>query len=499
MLYTYGGIKRFTVIDATALYNLIKNGESGFLECKIAPPRYAELAERVCGMANGLGGYIVLGVSNETWEIAGVKDIGAALDNIVMACRHCKPPVRLEADQPQQLDFEENVSIVAAYIPPNNGTLYQASGIFWVRHGTQTVPLEADEIEKFFHRRGSLSWETRSVRLAGFEDLNTELIEEFARSRTNRRRQSGSGKPLDIGRFLEQLGCAAPLTETAKDTPLYPTNAGLLLFGYSPQDYLIQTETVCVLFGERLGTRRYLDRQIFHGNLATQIDQVEDWLKKNVQVGAYTEGFRRVDDPEYPLEALREAVVNALLHRDYSLAGEAVRVFMYPDRVEIHSPGLLLPGIRLDDLRNGKVSSHPRNPVLANTLRDFPGGYAERLGSGISFMLEQMRMKGKPDPEFIEQNEFIVVFRKEAVVEQERKTPSPQVKLPSKSSQSEEAAAQRYRLALEYITTNGSITNREYRAITGASERTATRDLEMLVEQGSLRAFGSRRSRKYQK
>lgn len=88
------------MIDPTALYNLIMNGESGFLECKIAPPRYAELAERVCGMATSLGGYIVIGVSNDTWEIVGVKDIPAALDNIVMACRHCKPPVRLEADQP---------------------------------------------------------------------------------------------------------------------------------------------------------------------------------------------------------------------------------------------------------------------------------------------------------------------------------------------------------------------------------------------------------------
>ncbi len=337
--------------------------------------------------------------------------------------------------------------------------------------------------------------ETCPVRIASFEDLNTELIEDFARRRPNRRMQSG--KPLEVGRFLEQLGCAAPLSETADPVRLYPTNAGLLLFGYSPQDYLIQTETVCVLFGNRLGTRRYLDRQVFHGNLAQQIDQAEEWLKKNIRVGAHTEGFRRVDDPEYPLEALREAVVNALIHRDYSLAGEAVRVFMYPDRVEIHSPGLLIPGIRLNDLRAGKVSSHPRNPVVANTLRDFPGGYVERLGSGISFMLDQMRMNGNPDPEFMEQNEFIVTFRKEAVVE--REAPSEPAELLIGSGQFVESVAQRYRLALEYISQNGSITNREYRAITGASERTAARDLEALVEQGTLRASGNRRSRKYMK
>jgi ATP-dependent DNA helicase RecG len=481
------------VIDPTALYNLIKAGESGFLECKIAPPRYAELAERVCGMANSLGGYIVIGVSNESWEIVGVKDVPAALDNLVMACRHCKPPVRLEADQPQQLDFEEGKAIVAAYIPPNNGTLYQANGIFWVRRGTQTMPLEADEIEKFFHRRGSLSWETRPVRIASFEDLNTDLIEEFARRRPSRRLQTG--KAFEVGRFLEQLGCATPLVETTQPAPLYPTNAGLVLFGYSPQDFLIQSEVICVLFGDQFGTRRYLDRQVFHGNLAEQIDQTEAWLRKNVRVGAHTEGFRRVDDPEYPLEALREAVINAVIHRDYSLSGEAVRVFMYANRVEIHSPGLLLPGLRLEELRAGKLASHPRNPVIANTLRDFPGGYVERLGSGIHFMLDQMRLRGKPDPEFTEQNEFMVTFRKE--VSPEREEFPAQAAPPQNRSQLVDSTAQRYRVALEYITQHGSITNREYRAITGASERTAARDLEALVEQGTLRAFGSRRSRKY--
>ena len=73
---------------------------------------------------------------------------------------------------------------------------------------------------------------------------------------------------------------------------------------------------------------------------------------------------------------------NAVVHRDYSLTGEAVRLFYYLDRVEIHSPGLLLPGLRLEDLRAGRVPSRPRNPILVSLLRDVPGGYMERLGSG---------------------------------------------------------------------------------------------------------------------
>ncbi len=109
----------------------------------------------------------------------------------------------------------------------------------------------------------------------------------------------------------------------------------------------MRVEVVCVLFSDDLGLRRYLNRRILHGTLPEQVDQAEEFLKRHMRVGARTEGFHRVDEPDYSLEALREAVVNAVVHRDYSLAGEAVRIFYYPDRIEMHRPDLLLPGIRL--------------------------------------------------------------------------------------------------------------------------------------------------------
>jgi predicted HTH transcriptional regulator len=94
----------------------------------------------------------------------------------------------------------------------------------------------------------------------------------------------------------------------------------------------------------------YIDRKIYTGTLPELIDQTATFLKTHMKVGARIVEFTRVDLPEYPLEALREAVVNAVVHRDYSRAGEAIRVFFYADRVEVHSPGLLLPGITIADL-----------------------------------------------------------------------------------------------------------------------------------------------------
>lgn len=127
------------------------------------------------------------------------------------------------------------------------------------------------------------------------------------------------------------------------------------------------------------------------------------------------EGFKRIDIPEYSLETLREAVINAVVHRDYSKRGESVRVFCYPDRVEIHSPGLLLPGITVEQMKRGEVQSKLRNPTLANLLKDTPG-YMERLGSGIRFMLDETKRIGLPAPQFRETGEFIVTFRKAPVL-----------------------------------------------------------------------------------
>jgi predicted HTH transcriptional regulator len=127
--------------------------------------------------------------------------------------------------------------------------------------------------------------------------------------------------------------------------------------------------------------------------------------------GARVEGWRRIDIPEYSIEVLREAVINAVVHRDYSKRGESIRVFYYPDRVEVHSSGLLLPGITVEQMERGEVQSKLRNPILAGLLRDIPG-YMERIGSGIRFLLDETKRVGLPALQFRETGEFIVTFHK---------------------------------------------------------------------------------------
>lgn len=110
----------------------------------------------------------------------------------------------------------------------------------------------------------------------------------------------------------------------------------------------MQGDITCVLFRETVGASRYADRRIVTGNLQELIDGAALFLIRYIAVSARVEGFKRIDIPEYSLEVLREAVINAVVHRDESKRGESIRLSCSPDRVEIHNPGLLLPGITLE-------------------------------------------------------------------------------------------------------------------------------------------------------
>jgi predicted HTH transcriptional regulator len=298
------------------------------------------------------------------------------------------------------------------------------------------------------------------------------------------------------------MGCAV-VTGSGN---VVPTNAGLLFFGHNPQQSLIQAEVVCVLFRETIGASRYADRRIVTGTLQELIDGAEAFLNRYIAVGARVEGWKRIDIPEYSLEVLREAAINAVVQRDYSKRGESIRVFYYPDRVEVHSPGLLLPGITVEQMERGEVQSKLRNPILAGLLRDIPG-YMERIGSGIRFMLDETKRLGLPAPRFRETGEFMVTFHKApallppAMPQQDRATlwddngPVQQLEAPVHTMPDERES--RLIKAMNYVHEQGVITNKVYRDLTGASDRTAHRDLELLVERGRFKGIGQRAARRY--
>ncbi len=478
------------------LRHLIKGGETIKVELKLAPPRPTELAQRMCGMANAHGGYIIIGVEDGTLKIIGVSDTGAAVDTLLRAARQVDPPLILSPIEPE-IFLLDSVPVVVATVLPSFGPIYQASGVHWIRRGSNTVPLSTDQLFELGNDRGLISWERQVIPIATMKDLDIERVEAYLNQRTLRRRQST--RYDNLTEVLVGMGCAVP----AADGEIRPTNAGLLFFGIDPQLYLPQSEVVCVIYRDEVGAGRYADRKILTGTMQELIDSTEAFLSLHVPVPAEIIGWKREDYPTYSIEALREAVINAVVHRDYSKTGESIRIFYYSNRIEVHNPGQLLPGITIEQMERGEVVSKLRNQVLANLLRDIPG-YMERIGSGIRFMILETQRLGIPRPQFKEQYEFVVTFYQDE---------TPQVSFPPEKREPEITkvipdpiliqetpleAEQRKVMAMKYVQQHGFITNRQYRVLTGISEATALRDLEALVLGGALKSMGTTRSRRYQ-
>jgi ATP-dependent DNA helicase RecG len=461
------------------LRQLIAAGETSIVELKINPPRPAELAYRMAGIANRrLGGAIIFGVEEESRRITGVKDLQQTVDIIEDALRLIRPQLTLAAPEPQ-FWLLDGAAIVIIEIPANPGALYQAGGAFPIRKGTKTFPMSDTEVAAHLARYGILRWETALCPRATLADLDIARIERFLAPRAaHSARYQRFASTADLLVHLE-YAAADPATGE-----LRPTNAALLLFGHDPQLYLPQSEVVCIQYADDLGAGRYLDRKNLRGPLPELIDQAALFLDRHMNVGAQITGFTRHDLPDYPLEALREAVVNAIVHRDYSLTEETIRIFMYRTRVEIHSPGLLLPGITIPDLVQLRVRSKPRNFVVASGLREIPG-YMERIGSGIRFMFHEMRQMQLPDPELVEQHEFIVIFRTHPVA------------VEASSSPVQSDLSPRQLQGLAHIRAKGSLTTKEYMEATGAPARTAYRDLQDMVQKGVISNRGNRRTSRY--
>ena len=489
------------------LRRLIKTGETSTVELKVASPRPTEMAERLCGMANAQGGFIIIGIEDTNLRIVGIpeKRMALTIDVILRASRQIQPVLLLNPPEPETYILDGK-QLVVAYVPPNNGPLYQVSGVCWIRRGTYTLPLSVPEMLELANDRGLIRWELQPARKASMKDIDLKRVEDYLSHRSSRSRQNGRFESAE--EVLLGMDCA---TITNKDE-MIPTNAGILFFGNDPQQHIPQSEVVCVLYGDELGIGGYIDRKIITGTLQELIDETEIFLKKHIAVGAKIEGWKRIDFPEYPIEALREAIVNAIVHRDYTRIGESIRVFYYSDRIEVHNPGLLLPGITVEQLEKGEAPSRLRNQVLANLLRDIPG-YMERIGSGIKLMIRETRRLGLPPPQFREMSEVVVTIRKasdssifqsgDAHSKEREAQPmlfndlSTHNNIITPNRDEIRVEEHRKKLAMRYIQEHGFITNREYRELTGVSENTALRDLEELVTRGVLQKIGKTRGRQY--
>lgn len=277
----------------------------------------------------------------------------------------------------------------------------------FVRVGDSDEPMTAYEIYSYEAFRKKYQDDLREIPRASFASLNQETLKTYLE-------KIREGKPK-LSRLPDEEICE--LMSITRNGEV--TLSAVLLFSPYPQAYFPQLcITAVVVPGKELGEtgilgERFLDNQRIEGTLPEMLDGAIQFVRKNMKIKTIIDPDtgKRTDHTDYPVEAVREAVLNALVHRDYSIhtEGMPIQVVMYEDRLEIRNPGGIYGRLRVDQL--GKVQPDTRNPVLASALEIL--GVTENRYSGIPTMRRELAGAGLPEPVFQDtRGSFLVEFYK---------------------------------------------------------------------------------------
>jgi ATP-dependent DNA helicase RecG len=390
---------------------------------------------------------------------------------VLQAALLCDPP--LITPLPELVSLDSSQQWLWMEIPRGLPHVYAVEGKYLRRVGTQNRPLPPLEVRRLLFERGEAGFDSQPVLDASWDDLDTQRIDRYLQA-------VPALSALPAQEALLKRGC---LVE--RDGRLLPTIAGLLLFAVDVERF-VNNQVLVVRYAGREMSDEFV-REDIRDTLPEQVRRVESAVLANLRTGARIDSLQREERLEYPLKAVREAIVNAVAHRDYSLRGDDIRISIFTDRIEFYSPGRLPGHVTVRNIVDERFS---RNEVLVQVLSDM--GFIERLGYGIDRMIKLMADEGLPMPRFRETaNGFVVALFGPG-----------QEFVPQQASQRRGwrllGLNDRQIAALEYLGEHGRITNREYQALSPeVSSETIRRDLADLVSRDLLLKIGKKRATYY--
>lgn len=434
------------------------------------------LAAVVAALANTDGGFVFVGIDPQTRNVRGLRDIETARNKALEAGLKCEPPLVLPRPDLAVIDGKE---ILLLQVPAGLPHAYGLRGKYVQRVGKKNVALGPRQMRQLLRERGEGNFESLPAPAATLDDLDISFVRAYAKRFLT---EELTGRRLDDAAFdlLFRRGCLV-----RDEGKVRPTISGLLLFGREPQQTFPSAEILLARYADKTMTDAFV-RETIRGSLPEQIRKAEAFVVSNMRKGARIGDLLREERAEYPIPAVREAIVNAVAHRDYAIRGEEIRVLVFADRVEVYSPGRLPGHVTIDNIADERFA---RNEVIVQVLTDL--GFVERLGYGVDRMIRLMREWGLPAPKFVETaNGFRVTLRGPGEkfvashIERERLSQS--------------VLSDRQERALEFLAKNQRITNRDYHDLyPDVSEETIRRDLADLVEQGLLLKMGDKRGTYY--
>jgi ATP-dependent DNA helicase RecG len=405
-----------------------------------------EFLKWICGFANAQGGKIYIG-KNDKGDVIGIDNAKRLMDDlpnkIVTNLGIICDINLLEENEKQLIEI-----IVEPYPNPVN-----YKGQYHYRSGSTKQELKGAALDKFLLQKQGKTWDSVPFPRTSVEDLDGNAFSIFKRKAQNSGRVDDDILSDSNQSLLEKLD----LMEYE-----YITRAGILLFHPKPDKYFTGS-FIKVGFFTSDEDLRYQDE--VHGSLFEQIEKTLDLLKtKYMKAQIRYEGASRIEEFPFPPRAFREALLNAVAHKDYSSTAP-IQISVYENKLIIWNQGQLPEGWTIDKLTE-KHPSIPYNPKISNAL--FRGGYIEAWGRGTISMIDECVSFGKPLPKYMyEMSGFWVEFRKDIF------DSDYYIKI---------GLSKRQLLAIEYLKTNKELSNKMYQEICNVSKATATRDLTELTE-----------------
>lgn len=448
----------------------------------------ASIVESVSAFANASGGTVVLGLSEkEGFEPSGDFDAHRMLDALAGACADkLTPPVRADI----RIAAFEGASVLVADVPetaPSSKPCYITErGMYngsFIRTGDGDRHLTQYEIDRLVEERTQPHHDIDVVEEASVSDLDADLLAGVLA------RQRALHPRVFAGLTDEDAMASLRITDIDADGASHPTLAGLLVLGGYPQKYFPRlTVTFACYPGKKKaesGGVKYIDSESMAGPISTVLFDTVAAVRRNMRVGGVLDGVFRRDVPDYPEAAVREAVCNALMHRDYSPLGRGaqVQVNMYSDRLEVLSPGGLYGAVTVDLLGEPGASS-TRNQHLALLLETTPyagGGYvAENRGTGFQLIESELSAAGMEPPRAVDRPSlFTLTFSRNRsldIVE-----PSAAAKLPPDNPEAEKRDP-----IVECIGRLGSARTADIVRETGIPRSTVSYRLSRLLDQRTI-------------
>jgi ATP-dependent DNA helicase RecG len=363
-------------VTENKIHQLIAQGENSAIEFKNAAVSPTDLAKEIVAFANTNGGVILIGVEDD----GAISGISANLDTeewvANIARNNVAPPILVETVKAAVKGKE----ILYIEIPKGKDKPYQTNqNRFLVRVGSTNRTATQHELLRLFQQSGAFHFDGTGVEGATIADLNFSNLDKYF-SRYNIGFSQDSDKEL----LLKN-------TDILADNAA-PTVGGLLVFGIHPQRFLRQAYITFAHFQGTTISDTLIDRQDIEGTLDQQIDTALAVIKNNIQNPSVIEGALTVSTSFlYPEKVYRELLTNACIHRNYAIHGSQIRVFLFDDRIEFHSPGKLPNTVTIEKITRGV--SYAINPILLKFMQNL--SYIDKLGRGIPMVWQTAQENGK--------------------------------------------------------------------------------------------------------